>query len=51
MLENGTMEKRMDMDNKHGLMVLNTKENGMKEKHTAKGLLFIQMGMFMMDLG
>lgn len=51
MLDNGTMVKKMDTENKHGQMVLNTKENGVREKHTGKELSFIQMEMFTMVLG
>ena len=40
MLDNGCKINRMGLENKHGLMVLNTKENISMEKNMAKGSFY-----------
>jgi hypothetical protein len=50
-LDNGKVDSGMDLENKRGLMVQSTQENGEKIEPMEKEDSFTLMAIFMMDIG
>ena len=50
-LVNGKVASAMDLENRHGLTVLNTQVNGEKTELTAREDLFMSTVIFMTDIG